>query len=1392
MIRTSNTRFGEDTTDRPKERPTKWKQRLETWKCLCVWPPGAMSTSYFYQKMKGMLDVLELENRKEVTMRRFEQQDKKVRFEMCFASDEDRTRAKNWIDTHLRDWLAKNHTQPELRMRRPIRRRAHNGRFSILTWNANTISNKYRTTSGMLERHRPTIFAIQETMRRCSTWQDPDLPIRMGKYSGFESRIARNSNGRNVRGLAILLDSRANLRMKRLETGVENGMMLFGQVSGFKSGIQIIIGNVYIPNRARRVAIEALSRSMEIIREKFPREEIILVGDWNEGAEALSRRLLRTHHMERVRVLEVRNNATWHRKGKAWSDLDHGVASTNVPQPRGKVVREWGLSDHWPLHLLWKKDLMLRLAEKQRSQERMSAWDIRTMQEAIASHNRFAVLAEMEPDDNYIEELTKAEVEVAKELKCMTGGRREDERCKIPRTECFLDNEGRRWLRKLHKKMKKQAIEVDDEQLEQRHQVIKELKKLVEHCLGKAARLSRSRHMQVFQLSKQYNDTAAQFQWIKGFASGSKEQKGGGTHPLRDRDGHLVTDLDKIAVMWTEHFCKLAEDRSGNSKNPEKWRWIYDEELRQRVVDIEREEGVPLVCRSTNPTEVVWNNTVRDMDLSTRIFERRGKLDEGSLEERARDVVRRRAVLSCLNFSIGADEIVEYLKGSGRRKSPGADKVTNEFLRCAAIGHDPLMETTSMLAKCLEKGIGYCWDKAYIPDRWKDALVTPVPKKGDLTDMNNSRGISLIATKLKLTSGIFAKRLLKCAVGFRMLDPAQAGFISREEAVAQAACLVEILDRRKVKGQETYLCFVDLAKAYDSVPHEGLIAKAERFGIHGKALEWIKAIYKDPRIQCRKADGTPSEAKPYNVGVRQGAPESPILFNIFMDDLLNQGMHELGIDVEVDESVGDGSKREKLAMLLYADDVVCIADSIGQLRKIAERMSEWCNANEMRVNAAKCGVMRIKPFNCDIGADESIELRLQGELVPVVDTYTYLGVQIDERVERKTMVAKRIECAKMATLRYMPLLTSAVVPPEAKFLCLRAVIAPTLTYGGEIWGFSKVRTWKAEQELMRAARICFRLPNSVSRFVIRRECNLRSIYETTAVAKARLTYKVTVLNTWLPKVLSGEIVKHPRNTRKPLPSEVAKRWMSKKKVHETISKEVEKLEEKIRAESVKRRPDWTVIASKRKQIEEIVPTIIRRIMFGSCCWKPNPRSEAETRYDSGFGATHSRLLLMKFGTERTDICYGITVLYRIRAGQYWTAQRLAKVRLIHADFEKHCPFCPVLRVAPPDTVAHWILDCPAWKEDREETLDTISAYGGVGNRGLNETTRKFVCSITAQDPNSMIGIPLDQLGTWMMSWMATSDREWNEEALEMVVRFVGRTAPSRFNRLTFSEPSGGR
>ncbi|OMJ09297.1 Retrovirus-related Pol polyprotein from type-1 retrotransposable element R2 [Smittium culicis] len=133
-------------------------------------------------------------------------------------------------------------------------------------------------------------------------------------------------------------------------------------------------------------------------------------------------------------------------------------------------------------------------------------------------------------------------------------------------------------------------------------------------------------------------------------------------------------------------------------------------------------------------------------------------------------------------------------------------------------------------------------DTGDIPKCLETSVVVPVPKKGDLKNPDNYRGISLIPTLEKLMAKIVATKISKIDTKYQILVKEQAGFRNFEECAGQATALYEIVRRRKIQNKETWLCYIDYSKAYDRVPHMALLHKLRLVGIGGKLLNMIKGM----------------------------------------------------------------------------------------------------------------------------------------------------------------------------------------------------------------------------------------------------------------------------------------------------------------------------------------------------------------------------------------------------------------------------------------------------------------------------------------------------------------------------------------------------------------------
>ena len=103
--------------------------------------------------------------------------------------------------------------------------------------------------------------------------------------------------------------------------------------------------------------------------------------------------------------------------------------------------------------------------------------------------------------------------------------------------------------------------------------------------------------------------------------------------------------------------------------------------------------------------------------------------------------------------------------------------------------------------------------------------------------------------------------------------------------------------------------------------------KLESLGLNGKILKAVKSLYSDVKC-CVQLNGTKSDWFSVSSGLKQGCLLSPILFNLYINDLTTR-INGLGLRIDI----GTG---EKVGILLYADDIVFVAGSEADLQKMLD------------------------------------------------------------------------------------------------------------------------------------------------------------------------------------------------------------------------------------------------------------------------------------------------------------------------------------------------------------------------------------------------------------------------------------------------------------------------
>jgi len=189
------------------------------------------------------------------------------------------------------------------------------------------------------------------------------------------------------------------------------------------------------------------------------------------------------------------------------------------------------------------------------------------------------------------------------------------------------------------------------------------------------------------------------------------------------------------------------------------------------------------------------------------------------------------------------------------------------------------------------------------------------------------------------------------------------------------------------------------------VPIYNILTKLYNIGIHGNYFQFLKNLYLTSKAGA-SLNGCLSEEFPINRGVRQGCPLSPILFNIFINDILDN-CRRYGVIVE----------RKKCCGGLFADDIVLIALGKKSLRKSLNKVHEWA----------------IKPLhfkNQDGYVDPTFHLGFNP--IPKTTQYTYLGIPFNESLSLQPIISNLNSKLNLTLNSYFRFLTNRLIPLHLK------------------------------------------------------------------------------------------------------------------------------------------------------------------------------------------------------------------------------------------------------------------------------------------------------------------------------------------------------------------------
>ena len=320
-------------------------------------------------------------------------------------------------------------------------------------------------------------------------------------------------------------------------------------------------------------------------------------------------------------------------------------------------------------------------------------------------------------------------------------------------------------------------------------------------------------------------------------------------------------------------------------------------------------------------------------------------------------------------------------------------------------------------------------------------LLLPLHKKGSQFDPQNFRGITLLSTLGKLFTRILNQRLDNWAENYGIYVEAQNGFRKGRGTVDSAFVLQNMVNDFLEKGKKLYAFFIDYSKAFDYVVHDDLWFKLLKCGVRGKIINLIRNMYCKVKTNVF-SNGIKSPPFYSSLGVRQGECLSHFLFAIYVNDLE---------DYLRGANAGVTIFDVKFLLLLYADDVVILAESAEKLQEQINKLYMYCMEWRLRLNSEKSQILVFRRGSTTVRDD-----RYYGDSRIKSNEQNFLpgpGILFQRFFFKNSQATLADQASKALFQLHKTLHKFKNVPVSLTLDLFDKFISPILNYASEMWGF---------------------------------------------------------------------------------------------------------------------------------------------------------------------------------------------------------------------------------------------------------------------------------------------------------------------------------------------------